>query len=52
MMSVKRVELRVFDEGKEQLSYIFDSISEAAEMIDFLRDFFPSGRFVLQPPLH
>lgn len=38
--------------GKEEISYHFDTISEALEMLEFIKDFFPTGRFVIQPALN
>lgn len=47
-----RVEMRVEDDGEQILSYSFKTISEASEMLYFLKDFFPSGKFVIQPMRH
>ena len=38
--------------GREELRYHFDTIAEAMETLEFLRDFFPQGRFVIEPALH
>ncbi len=43
------VELEVYDEDKLQLRYAFATVGEACETMRFLRDFFPDGRFVIQP---
>ena len=46
------VEMRVRVDGEEVLSYTFRSVSEAAEIIQFLSDFFPNGQFLVQPLSH
>ncbi len=46
------VELRIEDQGEDLLVYTFRAIDEAAEMFEFLREFFPSARFVIQPLTH
>ena len=46
------VELRVHQDGEDILIYSFKAIDEAAEMFDFLRDFFPDAKFVIQPLMH
>ena len=46
------VELRVRVDGEELLFYTFRSVSEAAELIQFLSDFFPNGQFLVQPRSH
>ncbi|MXQ07951.1 hypothetical protein GQ651_08840 [Alphaproteobacteria bacterium GH1-50] len=46
------VELRVHQDGEDILIYSFKAIDEAAEMFDFLRDFFPTAKFVIQPLMH
>lgn len=46
------VEMRVEDGGEEVLRYSFKTLQEASEMLDFLKDFFPSGTFVIQPMRH
>jgi len=51
-MTSGMVELRVQNEGDEILVYAFRTLAEAAEMLDFLKDFFPAARFVVQPVRH
>lgn len=46
------LELRVQQDGVDSLVYAFRTIAEAAEMMAFLRDFFPAATFVLQPARH
>ena len=46
------VELRVQQDGGDVLVYAFQAINEAAEMFEFLREFFPGAKFVIQPLLH
>lgn len=46
------VELRVQENGEDVLVYAFRAIDEAAEMFDFLRDFFPGAKFIIQPLMH
>lgn len=46
------VELRVQEGGKDCLVYALSGIDEAAEMFNFLREFFPGARFVIQPLTH
>lgn len=46
------VELRVQEHGEDVLVYTFGAVAEAAEMFEFLRDFFPGARFVIQPLTH
>lgn len=46
------VEMFVQDAGEEILHYSFSSISEASEMLAFLKEFFPSGTFLIQPLRH
>lgn len=48
----RSVELRVQEDGEDVLVYAFPGIGEAAEMFEFLRDFFPGARFVIQPLTH
>lgn len=48
----RAVELRVQENGEDVLVYAFKAIDEAAEMFDFLRDFFPGAKFVIQPLMH
>ena len=50
--AARGVELRVDQDGETVLIYAFKAISEAAEMFDFLREFFPNARFVIQPLVH
>ncbi len=51
-MKTGMVELRVEDAGEEILRYSFQTIREASEMLDFLKDFFPAGTFVINPVRH
>ncbi|MEL6644574.1 MAG: hypothetical protein AAFQ79_11600 [Pseudomonadota bacterium] len=46
------VELRVQENGADVLVYAFREIGEAADMFEFLREFFPGARFVIQPLRH
>lgn len=46
------VELRVSDGSEEVLVYAFKTAAEAGEMIHFLSEFFPNGRFLVQPMRH
>lgn len=46
------VELRVDQDGETVLVYAFKAVGEAAEMFDYLRDFFPHARFIIQPLVH
>jgi hypothetical protein len=46
------VELRVTEVGHEILIYRFGKIAEAAEMMNFLSEFLPDARFLIQPVLH
>ena len=49
-MEPKRgVRLAVVQAGVEELVYGFESAAEAAEMIDFLREFWPGAEFVVEP---
>lgn len=43
------VEMHVQDAGEEILYYTFSSITEASEMLAFLKEFFPAGTFMIQP---
>ena len=52
MMSLGCVEMKIEENGEEILKYSFKSISEASEMLSFLKDFFPNGRFLIQPIRH
>lgn len=47
-----RIELRVFDEGELTLHYQFSSMIEAVEVFEFIGEFFPNARFVIQPSLN
>lgn len=51
-MASGMVELRVEDGGEEVLRYSFGTIGEASEMLAFLKDFFPSGTFLIHPLRH
>jgi len=46
------VEMRVRDGGADVLVYVFRTIAEAGEMMAFLREFFPSAQFLVQPLPH
>ncbi|MEO9824897.1 MAG: hypothetical protein ABJF50_10835 [Paracoccaceae bacterium] len=46
------VQMRVEDAGEVELEYTFSSLSEASEMLAFLKDFFPSATFLIQPLRH
>jgi hypothetical protein len=46
------VELRVAEEGREVLIYTFGKVAEAAEMMNFLSEFLPDARFLIQPVRH
>lgn len=48
----RSVELRVQEDGADVLVYVFRTIGEAADMFEYLRDFFPTARFVIQPLRH
>lgn len=51
-MATGMVELRVEDDGAEVLRYSFQTITEASEMLAFLKDFFPAGTFLIHPLRH
>lgn len=44
--------MAVLEGGEEILVYVFAQASEAAEMMTFLRGFFPKAEFVLEPVRH
>jgi len=46
------LELRVQEDGSDTLIYTFRSVTDAAEMVAFLKDFFPKADFVLGPVRH
>lgn len=46
------VEMHVEDFGETLLKYQFGSLTEASEMLAFLKDFFPSATFLIQPIRH
>lgn len=46
------VQMRVEDAGETVLEYTFGSVSEASEMFAFLKDFFPTATFLIQPLRH
>ncbi len=48
----RAVELQVLDAGELALHYHFANIADAMETLLFIKDFFPSARFVIQPVLH
>lgn len=50
--SHRSVEFRVQQDGEDVLVYTFKAVDEAAEMFNFLREFFPQARFIIQPLLH
>ena len=52
--SYRAGQIRFFVEvdGREEVSYQFDTISEAVEKLDFIKDFFPNARFIMEPVLH
>ena len=52
MAQTGAVELRVSENHEEILIYTFPSVGKAAEMVHFLTEFFPQGRFVIQPVRH
>ena len=43
------VEMHVEEYGEVLLEYKFGSLTEASEMLSFLKDFFPSATFLIQP---
>lgn len=46
------IEMQVIDDGVLALHYSFNTIAEAAEIIDFIKEFFPKAKFVIQPLKH
>ncbi|MEO0698003.1 MAG: hypothetical protein AAFY84_18135 [Pseudomonadota bacterium] len=46
------VEMHVEEFGETVLEYKFGSLTEASEMLVFLKDFFPSATFLIQPVRH
>lgn len=52
MQMDRMIEMRVQDAGEDVLTYTFKTLSEASEMLSFLKDFFPQARFVIQPLRH
>jgi len=46
------VELRVQENGEDTLVYQFPTIAEAVEILEFIREFFPGAKFVLEPLRH
>lgn len=46
------VEMRVQEAGETVLEYTFESVLEASEMFAFLKDFFPTATFLIQPIRH
>jgi hypothetical protein len=48
----RSVELRVREGGGDVLVYTFATVTDAAEMIHFLSDFFPAAEFLVQPIRH
>ena len=51
-MATGMVELRVEEASEEILRYSFSTLREASEMFDFLKDFFPTGTFLIHPLRH
>ena len=49
---VGMVELHVEEFGETLLEYKFCTVSEASEMLSFLKDFFPMATFLIQPVRH
>lgn len=52
MNLVTRIEMKVREDGADILSYTFSNLSEASEMLAFLKDFLPEATFVIQPLRH
>ncbi|MEM1065512.1 MAG: hypothetical protein AAF771_03065 [Pseudomonadota bacterium] len=52
MYDTGRVEMRVQENGEDTLVYSFAGVTEASEMLAFLKDFFPGARFVIEPQRH
>lgn len=52
MASGKRVEMKVRENGADILCYTFGDLTEASEMLTFLKDFLPEATFVIQPLRH
>ena len=48
----RSVELRVQDAGEDILVYALPGLDEASEMFNFLREFFPEAKFIIQPLRH
>ena len=46
------VELRVQQDGQDQLVYRLSSVEEAAAILDVISDSLPGARFVIQPLMH
>lgn len=46
------VQMRVEDGDDTVLEYTFATLREASEMLSFLKDFFPSATFLIQPVRH
>jgi len=46
------VEMLVEEFGETVLEYKFGSLTEASEMLVFLKDFFPAATFLIQPIRH
>lgn len=51
-MALGMVEMKVEDGGEAILHYVFPNISDASEMLAFLKEFFPGGTFIIQPVRH
>lgn len=46
------IELQVEEFGQTLLEYKFNSVTEASEMLSFLKDFFPLATYLIQPVRH
>jgi hypothetical protein len=48
----RSIELRVREGNEDTLIYVFKTVADAAEMIQFLNGFFPKASFIVQPVCH
>ena len=48
----RSVELRVREDGADIIVYTFESPTKAADMINYLSEFFPRAEFLVQPLRH
>ena len=48
-MQLGWIEMRVQEDGTDQLVYQFETMAEAMEIFHFIREFFPNATFILQP---